>query len=45
MLMRGVVKDPKHLEELGIRLAVYGELTTSLILKSVVNEKVYGSHF
>lgn len=45
MLMRGVVKDPKHLEELNSRLGVYGELTTSLILKSVVDGKVYGSHF
>ena len=44
MLMRGVVKDPKHLEELNMRLGVYGELTTSLLLKTVGDRKVYSSH-
>lgn len=45
MLLRGVVRDPKHLEELNIRLAAYGELTTSLILNSIIDEKVYADHF
>ncbi len=45
MLLRGVVKDPKHLEELNIRLAAYGELTTSLILNSIVEDKIYSEHF
>lgn len=41
MLMKGYVRDPKHLEELNSRLAAYGELTTSLILNSIVKRKVY----
>ena len=45
MLLRGVVRDPKHLEDLNIRLAVYGELTTSLILNSIMDGKVYTEHF
>ncbi|MDT0608470.1 Lrp/AsnC family transcriptional regulator [Croceitalea rosinachiae] len=45
MLLRGVVRDPKHLEELNVRLAVYGELTTSLILNSVMDGKIYCEHF
>ncbi|MFD2587442.1 Lrp/AsnC family transcriptional regulator [Croceitalea marina] len=45
MLLRGVVRDPKHLEELNIRLAVYGELTTSLILNSIIDGKIYSGHF
>ncbi len=45
MLLRGVVRDPKHLEELNIRLAVYGELTTSLILNSIMDGKIYSGHF
>ncbi|MCK8521781.1 Lrp/AsnC family transcriptional regulator [Aquimarina sp. D1M17] len=45
MLMRGVVKDPKHLEDLNARLAVYGELTTSLILNSIISDKIYDKPF
>ena len=45
MLLRGMVRDPKHLEELNIRLAVYGELTTSLILNSIMDGKTYSGHF
>ena len=45
MLLRGMVRDPKHLEELNIRLAVYGELTTSLILNSIMDGKIYSQHF
>ncbi len=45
MLMRGFVKDPEHLEELNKRLAVYGELTTSLVLKSILDGKAYRSPF
>ncbi len=41
MLMKGVVRDPKHLEDLNTRLAVYGELTTSLILNSIVVHRVH----
>lgn len=45
MLMKGFVKDPKHLENLNTRLAVYGELTTSLLLNSIVERRVYNSEF
>ncbi len=45
MLMKGYVKDPKHLENLNARLAVYGELTTSLILNSIVSSKVFDKPF
>jgi len=44
MLMKGYVKNPKHLEDLNARLAKYGELTTSLILSSIVSEKIYNSY-
>lgn len=45
MLMKGFVRDPKHLENLNSRLAVYGELTTSLILKSLVKNKIIDQPF
>ncbi|MGW9685069.1 Lrp/AsnC family transcriptional regulator [Flagellimonas sp. 2504JD1-5] len=45
MLMKGYVKDPGHLENLNARLAEYGELTTSLILKSIVSKKVHTAPF
>ncbi len=45
MLMKGYVKDPKHLEHLNARLAVYGELTTSLILNSIISGKTYSEPF
>jgi len=45
MLIKGYVRDPKHLENLNARLAVYGELTTSLILNSIVDRKIYKEPF
>lgn len=45
MLMRGYVRNPKHLEDLNTRLAVYGELTTSLILTSIIDGKVCSEPF
>ncbi len=45
MLMKGFVRDPKHLETLNEKLATYGELTTSLVLSSVVEGKLYNSAF
>jgi len=41
----GYVKDPLHLENLNARLAAYGELTTSLILKSIVSKKTFSHPF
>ncbi len=43
MLMKGYVKNPKHLENLNERLTIYGELTTSLILSSIVSERIYNA--
>ena len=45
MLMRGHVRNPKHLEDLNGRLTPYGELTTSLILSSIVEIKTYNTAF
>lgn len=45
MLMKGFVKNPKHLENLNERLTVYGELTTSLLLSTIVDRKVYNHSF
>ena len=45
MLMKGNVKDPKHLERLNTQLALYGELTTSLILTSIVDRKIIAKKF
>ncbi len=45
MLMKGFVTDPKHLDDLNRRLAVYGELTTSLILNSIIRHRVYHESF
>lgn len=45
MLMKGYVKDPKHLEHLNARLSNYGELTTSLILNSIVEGRVVHEEF
>ncbi len=39
MLMKGYVKDPKHLEVLNTDLARFGELTTSLVLSSVIEKR------
>lgn len=44
MLMRGYVRDAKHLDGLNIRLTEYGELTTSLLLDSIVDRKVIGPY-
>jgi Lrp/AsnC family leucine-responsive transcriptional regulator len=40
MLMRGYVRDTNHLEKLNTSLSHYGELTTSLLLSSVVSNKI-----
>ncbi len=45
MLMKAYVRDPKHLEVLNDRLSQYGELTTSLILTSIVENRVYNAKF
>lgn len=45
MLMKAFVKDPKHLERLNDKLSQYGELTTSLILKSIVENRIYEKNF
>ncbi len=45
MLMKGYVKDPKHLERLNTQLALYGELTTSLILTSIIDHKIVDKKF
>ena len=41
MLMKAYVRDTKHLEDLNGRLNNYGELTTSLILNSIVKRRIY----
>ncbi len=41
MMMKGFVRNPRHLEELNIKLAAYGELNTSLILSSIVEKRIY----
>lgn len=45
MLMKAYVKDPKHLEQLNDSLSQYGELTTSLILKTILEKRVYCTEF
>ena len=45
MMMKGVVRDPKHLENLNTRLSIFGELTTSLILNSIIERKIYNKEF
>ena len=40
MQMKGYVRDPSHLQNLNSRLAAYGEMTTSLVLSSVIDDKV-----
>ncbi|MEL6988890.1 MAG: Lrp/AsnC ligand binding domain-containing protein, partial [Bacteroidota bacterium] len=40
MLMKAYVKNTRHLEKLNLELGKYGELTTSLILSSIVDNKV-----
>ena len=41
LLLRANVKDTNHLEILNTTLSQYGELTTSLILSSVIENRVY----
>ncbi|MCF6296905.1 MAG: Lrp/AsnC family transcriptional regulator [Flavobacteriaceae bacterium] len=45
MMMKGVVRNPKHLEALNAKLSMYGELTTSLILSSIIKNRVYNKEF
>ena len=45
MLMKAHVRNPAHLEELNVRLAVFGDLTTSLILKTIIKDKIYSKEF
>ncbi|MEE9432009.1 MAG: Lrp/AsnC family transcriptional regulator [Melioribacteraceae bacterium] len=45
MQMKAFVKDPKHLERLNDRLSQYGELTTSLILTSIIENRIYNTKF
>ncbi|WP_136467972.1 Lrp/AsnC family transcriptional regulator [Flagellimonas onchidii] len=40
MQMKGYVKNPDHLQNLNSRLAAYGEMTTSLVLSTVITNKV-----
>lgn len=40
MQMKGYVKNPSHLQNLNSRLAAYGEMTTSLVLSSVITDNV-----
>lgn len=45
MMMKAFVKDPKHLERLNDQLSQYGELTTSLILTTIVENRIYDRKF
>ncbi len=45
MLIKAYVRNTKHLERLNVALGKYGELTTSLILSSIVEHKVVGEEF
>ncbi|MBX2845935.1 MAG: Lrp/AsnC family transcriptional regulator [Saprospiraceae bacterium] len=45
MLMRGYVRNTQHLDELNVRLTEYGELTTSLVLNSIIQERIYDEAF
>ena len=45
MMMKGFVRDPEHLEKLNSRLSEYGELTTSLRLKRIVDGRIYDKEF
>lgn len=45
MMMKGAVRNPKHLENLNARLSIFGELTTSLILNSIIERKIYNAEF
>ena len=41
MLLRANIKNTKHLDRLTTKLVQYGELTTSLILSSIIEERIY----
>lgn len=40
LLIRASVQDTEHLERLGTKLSHYGELTTSLLLSSIVDNRI-----
>lgn len=44
LLMRAYVQDTEHLEKLGSKLLHYGELTTSLLLSSIVERRIITDH-
>lgn len=41
LLVRANIKNTKHLDQLTTKLVQYGELTTSLILSSIIEERMY----
>jgi len=41
LLLRANVRNTRHLDELNSKLSHYGELTTSLILSSVLEGRIY----
>lgn len=41
LLLRANIKNTRHLERLNNKLVQYGELTTSLILSSIIEERTY----
>ena len=41
LLLRANIKNTKHLDRLTTKLVHYGELTTSLILSSIIEERIY----
>ena len=41
LLIKAYVRNTKHLEDLNVVLSHYGELTTSLILSSVLDRRVF----
>lgn len=42
LLLRAYVRNTQHLEELNTTLKSFGELTTSLILSSLIEDKIHG---
>nr|WP_321234219.1 Lrp/AsnC family transcriptional regulator [uncultured Psychroserpens sp.] len=45
LLLKANVRNTKHLETMNAMLSHYGELTTSLILSSIVDGRIYNSEF
>ena len=41
LLIKANVRNTKHLEELNSKLSHYGELTTSLVLSSILDGRIY----